>query len=150
VLNFTNLDQSTTSSSVQTHRDEVPTVQERVTVTQLAQSAFVTTPEPPIAPALTGIPEFHVPALGSSLGWEKLRDYVIEKILDVHGPFPRDNRRENTIFMGFYGRWEDLSLPIARHAFEVTGGDWLGAPVSVARFEKSSDIVFAQRIAGLL
>src|ERR1043165_4199707 len=88
VLNFTDLDQSTTGKSVQTHRDEVPTVQERVTVTPLAGSAPAPAPEPPSASS--AIPAFQVPALGSSQAWEKLRDYVIDKILEVHGPFPRD------------------------------------------------------------
>lgn len=144
MLNFTDLNQQLTASKpVQEHRDEVPVVREQVTVTPLPASA----PQPETKP---GIPSFHVPPLASTLEWEILRDYVVEQIEAVHGPFPREPRRENTIFMAFYGRWEDLALPIAKHVFEEAGGFWLGAPVSVARFEKSSDTVFAMKIASLL
>jgi hypothetical protein len=144
VLNFTDLNrQLTQSKPVQEHRAEVPVVQEKVTVTPLPAPA----PQPETKP---GIPSFHVPPLASSLDWEQLRDYVVEQIEAIHGPFPREPRRENTIFMGFYGRWEDLALPIAKHAFEEAKGFWLGAPVSVARFERSSDAVFATKIAAQL
>ena len=144
MLNFTDLDkQLTASKPVQEHRDEVPVVQERVTVTPLPAPA----PQPETKP---GIPSFHVPPIASTLEWEKLRDYVVERIEAIHGPFPREPRRENTIFMAFYARWEDLALPIARHALEEAGGFWLGAPVSVARFEKASDTVFAMKIAAQL
>lgn len=144
MLNFTDLDKKLVESKpVQEHRDEVPVVQEQVTVTPLPVPA----PQPETSP---GIPSFHVPPLASTLEWEKVRDYVVEQIAVIHGPFPREPRRENTIFMAFYGRWEDLALPIAKHAFEEAGGFWLGAPVSVARFEKSSDAVFAVAIAGKL
>lgn len=144
MLNFTdrNLTVATTEAT-QVHRDEVPVVQERVTVTPLPAPA----PQPETAP---GIPSFHVPPLASTLEWEKLRDYVIERIQAVHGPIPPEPKRWNTIFMGFYGRWEDLALPIARYAFEKAEGMWLGAPVGVARFEKASDAVFAGKIAAQL
>jgi len=141
VLNFTDLSkQLAESTPVQERRVEVPVVQEQVTVTPLPAPA----PQPETKP---GIPSFHVPPLASSLEWEKLRDYVVERIEAVHGPFPREPRRENTTFMAFYARWEDLALPIAKYAFEEAEGFWLGAPVSVARFEKSSDAAFAMKIA---
>lgn len=144
MLNFTDLNrQLTESKPVQEHRAEVPVVQEQVTVTPLPAPA----PQPETK---AGIPSFHVPPLASSLDWEQLRDYVVVQIEAIHGPFPREPRRENTIFMAFYGRWEDLALPIAKHAFEEAQGFWLGAPVSVARFEKSSDTVFATKIAAQL
>lgn len=144
MLNFTDLDrQLTESKSVQERRVEVPVVQEQVTVTPLPAPA----PQPETK---AGIPSFHVPAIASSLDWELLRDYVVEQIEAVHGPFPREPRRENTTFMAFYGRWEDLALPIAKYVFEQSQGFWLGAPVSVARFEKSSDAAFAMKIATLL
>lgn len=141
MLNFTDLSkQLAESTPVQERRVEVPVVQEQVTVTPLPAPA----PQPETKP---GIPSFHVPPLASSLEWEKLRDYVVERIEAVHGPFPREVRRENTTFMAFYARWEDLALPIAKYAFEEAEGFWLGAPVSVARFEKSSDAAFAMKIA---
>lgn len=146
MLNFTDLSSKLTahaSTPVQEHRVEVPAVQEQVTVTPLPAPA----PQPETT---TGIPSFHVPPLASTLEWEKLRDYVVEQIEAIHGPFPREPRRENTIFMAFYGRWEGMALPIAKHAFEQAEGFWLGAPVSVARFEKASDPVFAMKIAAKL
>lgn len=144
MLNFTDLNrQLAPSKPVQEHRVEVPVVQEQVTVTPLPTPA----PQPETAP---GIPSFHVPPLASSLDWEKLRDYVVERIEAIHGPFPREPRRENTIFMAFQARWEGLALQIAQYVFEQAEGFWLTAPVSVARFERASDSAFAMKIAALL
>jgi hypothetical protein len=83
------------------------------------------------------------------LGWKQLRDYVIGQIEATSGPFPRDIRRENTIFMGFADRWREAEA-IARYAFEECGGIWKGAPVSVARFSETSDSYFAGPIALLI
>lgn len=85
-------------------------------------------------------------------GWEKLRDYVVERVEAIHGPFPRgeqERRQEVTIFMAFQARWPQ-AMEIAKYAFEVEGGLWKGAPVSVARFHKTSDSYFAEPIAKLL
>lgn len=128
-----------TADKVQTIRAEVPQVQERVTVLPTAAPA----------PTEPGDPKDSVDA-SSSYEWELVRNYAIDRILHVHGPFPRDVRKENTIFMGFAARWEGIAMDIARHAFEQAGGEWLGAPVSVARFHETSDPVFAARIAPLL
>jgi hypothetical protein len=145
VLNFTaDLNPTPHREDVQVHRAEVPMVQERVTVTPIEES-----PEPAPAPEPAAKP-IHVPVSTSAFEWEKVRDYVVDRILAVHGPFPRDIRKENTIFMGFVGRWEDVSMKIARYAFEVAGGEWLGAPVSVHRFHKTSDPVFAAQISSKL
>lgn len=81
--------------------------------------------------------------------WEKLRDYVVERVEALHGPFPRDTRQETTTFMGFVARWPQ-AMEIAKYAFEETEGIWKGAPVSVARFHKTSDSYFAEPIAKLL
>lgn len=143
MLNFqTDLDRARTGNAadeVQTVRAEVPTVQERVTVVPAADPALQD----------LGDPKDRVDASGS-YEWERVRDYVVDRILHVHGPFPRDVRKENTIFMGFAARWEGIAMDIARHAFEAAGGEWLGAPVSVARFHETSDPVFAARIAPML
>jgi len=85
----------------------------------------------------------------SSDSWEKVRDYVIERVEALHGPFPRDARKETTIFMAFVARWPQ-AMEIARYAFEEQQGFWKGSPVSVARFHKTSDIYFAEPIAQLL
>lgn len=143
MLNFqTDTDRARTNQAaeVQTVRAEVPMVQERVT----AIPAVAPAPQEPAHD-----PKNDVDASGS-YEWEHIRDYVIEQILAVHGPFPRDVRKENTVFMGFAARWEGLGLDIARYAFEQARGEWLGAPVSVARFHKTSDPVFAHKISSML
>lgn len=144
MLNFeTDLDRSRKTTSVQTHRAEVPQVQERVTVTPLEEA-----PEPVPAPEPSA-PEIHAPASTSAFEWERVRDYVLEQVLTA-GPVPRDVRKENTIFMAFVGRWGDLSMKIARYAFEQAQGEWLGAPISVNRFHKTSDPIFAAKIAAMI
>jgi hypothetical protein len=140
VLNFETDEMYLFEPAVVEHRDEVPQVQERVTVTPLASDKVAPAPVPSSRPAPST----------SAFEWERVRDYVIKSILDKHGPFPRDERKENTIFMGFVGRWDDLSMKIAAYAFEEAGGEWLGAPIAIHRFHKTSDPIFAQRIAALL
>lgn len=79
--------------------------------------------------------------------WDDLRDYVVHEIETLFGPFPRDNIKEASIFKSFLGRYGDKAPAIARHAFEVHGGRWGGAPISVNRFCKASDQYFADVIA---
>ena len=126
-----------TPTQTQTVRDNAPTVTESVTLT------------PATPTRKPGLPQTG-PETPPTQDWEPLRDYVLERITALHGSFPREVRQENTIFMGFYDRWRSLAMPIATHAFEQAGGWWLGAPISVARFAKSSDGVFAHEIAKLL
>lgn len=135
MLNFTDLDSHT---EAQVQRAEVPAVQER--------ASFTPSPAPATEPAVRRLPTNRV-AVTPHSEWERLRDYVVAELERI-APFPRDHRKENTIFMGFQDRWGDLALPIAEHAFSV--GKWLGAPLSVGRFEKSSDRAFAAEIAKLL
>lgn len=133
MINFdTELDAAGTTRMVIT--DIVPKVRDTVTVRPAAPA-----PEP--TPAST-------PA--GDVSWELVRDYVIEQIGKVVGPFPRDTRKENTIFMNFVGRWGAASMEIARYAFEQSGGVWMGAPVGVFRFHRTSDVCFAQEIFKLL
>jgi len=80
-------------------------------------------------------------------GWEDLRDYVVNQILTIHGPQPRDHYKEMGIFKGFLARWGGLASAIARHAFEVERGMWRSAPISVSRFTKGNDAYFAEVIA---
>jgi hypothetical protein len=144
VLNFnSDVDTARRTKGVHTHRAEVPEVQERVIVTPISE-----VPEPaPVPEPVAEKPVVDATASTGSFEWEKVRDYVVGQILALHGPFPRDTKKENTIFMHFLGRWEDLSMSIAKYAFEKADGMWLDAPVSVARFHKTSDPVFAQKIA---
>jgi hypothetical protein len=78
--------------------------------------------------------------------WSELRDYVVGKIIEIHGVFPRNNMKEGAIFKAFCTRWGDDAPAIARYAFESMGGYWKNAPVSVNRFCKGSDPYFAQLI----
>jgi hypothetical protein len=82
----------------------------------------------------------------SDWSWQDLRDYVVIQIEAIHGPFPRVPLKESGIFKGFLNRWGDQSQVIAKRAFEVYGGMWAGAPVSIYRFAKSSDEFFAKPI----
>lgn len=141
MLNFTEDLDEDTGTAVQVHRDEVPAVQERVTVTPIS--------EPAPAPAAPSRIPTHRNTFAPHSEWEALRDYVISKLEEI-APFPREPRRENTIFMGFQDRWGEQAMAIAQYVFEQAGGEWLGAPMSVARFDRASDRVFAAKIAALL
>lgn len=80
--------------------------------------------------------------------WESLRDYVLAEISKVIGPFPRQPLKERGIFLGFINRWgAENAQKIARYAFEVEGGRWLGAPMNIYRFSERSDASFAKPIA---
>jgi hypothetical protein len=82
--------------------------------------------------------------------WQDLRDYVVREIESRFGTFPRDLIKESGIFKSFLGRWGPQAGPIAKAAFEVHGGMWRGAPISVTRFTKGSDPYFATQIADRL
>lgn len=79
--------------------------------------------------------------------WSDLRDYVVTKIQEIHGPQPRDHHKEMGIFKGFLSRWGALAPAIARHAYEVEGGWWRSSPIYVTRFCKGSDDYFSRVIA---
>lgn len=78
--------------------------------------------------------------------WRTVQTYVVGQIEKYHGKFPR-SQREIGIFKGFVNRWGEMSLPIAKVAFEVHGGMWKSAPISVGRFAAASDPFFAEIIA---
>ena len=78
--------------------------------------------------------------------WSDLRDYSIAQIEERFGPFPRDAKKEAGIFKSFLARHGEQASAIARFAFEVEGGYWAGAPISVNRFCKASDPYFADKI----
>lgn len=89
----------------------------------------------------------HLMASGTDWSWEQLRDYVITQTEAKWGPRPRNVLKESGIFKGFIKRWGANSERIARAAFEVYGGMWNGAPVSIERFASGSDAYFASVIA---
>jgi len=80
-------------------------------------------------------------------GWDGLRDYVVNQIESRFGGFPRDAVKEKAIFSSFLTRFGDRAMPIARSAFEVHEGMWMGAPIGVNRFCRGSDKYFANPIA---
>jgi len=96
-------------------------------------------------PSATGTTDLAVDE--GAWGWEQLRDYVVRKIEDAHGPFPRDFKKEHAIFKSFAARWGEKAASIAKYAFEVNGGYWRNAPIGVNRFTKGCDPYFAQIIA---
>lgn len=125
-------DQSSTASVVQV-QDQIPVVSETVKVHQF-------TP-PPVT---------HVLHRDETWTWYELRDYVVGKIVEIHGVFPRNDKKEMGIFKAFATRWGTDAPAIARYAFESMGGYWKNAPVSVNRFCKGSDPYFAQLIVNHL
>lgn len=77
----------------------------------------------------------------------RLRDYVTDEIAKVVGVFPRNKFKEDAIFTRFVKDWGSKdSARIARYAFEVAGGYWRNAPISVNRFCAASDEYFARPI----
>lgn len=82
--------------------------------------------------------------------WSDLRDYVVTQIEQRHGTFPRDFKKEAAIFKSFLARHGDKAGAIAKFAFEVEGGYWAGAPISINRFCKNSDVFYADVITARL
>lgn len=111
---------------------EVPVVEETVTIKPILR------------------PQNNLPAMPKPNAWKELRDYVVGRIEEIHGPFPRDTKKETTIFMAFMARWVDQAMAIAEYAFEHEGGFWKGSPVSINRFHRTSDSYFAEPIAHLI
>jgi hypothetical protein len=79
--------------------------------------------------------------------WEAVRDYVVRKIEDRWGRFPRNAIKEASVFKSFTQRWGDQAMPIAQLACEEMGCVWESAPISVNRFCKGSDPYFASVLA---
>jgi hypothetical protein len=77
---------------------------------------------------------------------DALLSYVATQIQRLHGPFPRDPKKETAIMRSFLNRWGDRAGAIAQYAFEVSGGMWRGSPVGITRFCKASDAYFGQVI----
>jgi len=81
--------------------------------------------------------------------WRDLRDFVVTSIEARFGVFPRDERKEASIFKAFLSR-QPKAVAIARYSFEVLDGHWGGAPISVNRFCLASDVYYADVIAARL
>ena len=83
-------------------------------------------------------------------GWSEVRDYVVRQIEDRFGEFPRDHRKEASIFKGFCNRYGAAAPLIAQYAFDICDGWWKGSPVHVNRFTKNSDPYFGDLIISAL
>ena len=79
--------------------------------------------------------------------WEIVRDYVVRKIEERWGRFPRNPVKEAAVFRSFIDRWGDQALRIAQVACEDFGCQWRSAPISINRFCRGSDPWFASVIA---
>lgn len=80
-------------------------------------------------------------------GWREIRDYVASEIEARTGGFPRVSYKEEAIFKRFAKDWGPKAVLIAKFAFEVEKGKWMGAPISMSRFSKNSDPYFAEPIS---
>ncbi len=78
--------------------------------------------------------------------WQEIRDYVVSQIIRIHGPFPRDAKKEFGIFSRFIKTHGSDGVAVAKAAFEIYDGWWAGAPISVNRFTKNSDPYFVTPI----
>lgn len=125
--------------------ESTPARPRRVTAAAPVARATVTT-RPRVASA------GHLSRPPESWTWSDVRDYVVAKIIELHGQFPRNEGKEFGIFSSFYGRYEGDSARIARYAMEgqPQPGFWLGAPISINRFTKNSDPSFGDVILARL
>jgi len=119
---------------------------------QRAMAVAVEQGDLPMAPLVeggySGEGRQHVIDSGEEWDWRALRDYVVRRSVEVHGPFPNNPGKEASIFRAFISRWgPERSQAIARIAFDVYGGFWRGAPIRVERFAKGSDPFFAEVLA---
>lgn len=80
-------------------------------------------------------------------GWEDLRDYVVTEATNRFGEQLRDPVKEASIFKSFISRYGvQRAVLVAMAAFEIHGGTWASAPITVTRFCKRSDPFFADVI----
>jgi hypothetical protein len=76
--------------------------------------------------------------------WQDLRDYVIMAITEKFDAPQRDLLKEAAIFKGFISRYGTVdAVLIATCAFEINGGVWRHAPITITRFTKNNDPYFA-------
>lgn len=73
---------------------------------------------------------------------EDLSYYITEEIERLHGPqLPCPHQAK--IIAGFWERFGEKGVAIARAAFEAHRGMWMGAPVTVKRFAEGHDEFFS-------
>lgn len=128
---FTVLDETDEDVETVTIKDTIPVVTETVTVR-------------PVRRVEQG--KTYVGTNPTDWDVDALLSYVATQIQRLHGPFPRDAKKERAIMSSFLSRWGKQAGPIAQYAFEVSGGMWRGSPVGMTRFCKASDPYFGQII----
>ena len=107
--------------------------------------------EPPPPPTLGSVSKSHLLAGNpQSWSWEQLRDYVVEKIVERNGNFPRNVLKESGIFKGFLKRHGDRAGEIAIYAMDGCNGWWKNSPIGIERFAKGSDPWFALEIIQII
>lgn len=73
------------------------------------------------------------------------RGFVIDEMLRRNGP-QLSVQQADQLMTEFFGRFGADAVNIVRRVFEVHGGFWRGAPVTVRRFAQSQDVFFAEPI----
>lgn len=68
--------------------------------------------------------------------------FIGEEIARLHGP-QLPNSHADEILAQFWERFGERGVSIARRVFEAYQGFWMGAPVTVRRFEAAQDEFFA-------
>jgi len=74
-----------------------------------------------------------------------LARFVRDEITRRNGP-QLPVQQESQIITGFFERYGEMSVKIVRYVFDVCGGMWRGAPVTVRRFAPGQDNYFAEPI----
>lgn len=80
---------------------------------------------------------------------DDLMFYIREETARLCGP-QLPCAQENYIANDFLSRFGADAAKIARAAYEIHGGRWMGAPVTIRRFSQSNDDFFARVILGKL
>lgn len=120
-----------TSAAPAPETRQAPAVEEKVTVQQVPTRTDMLTAE-------------------DDWTWQELRDYVCAQIIQRHGPFPRNAKKEYGIFNRFLNEHGANGILVAKAAFEIYNGWWRGAPISINRFARGSDPYFVAPILASL
>jgi hypothetical protein len=86
---------------------------------------------------------------GSEWSAADLLFFIREETSRLCGPQVPCNREEK-IASEFLSRFGADGVMIARAAYEVHSGRWMGAPITIRRFSESNDEFFARAILGQL
>lgn len=102
-----------------------------------------------VATRMVGVSRAYLFKEPADWDWEDLRDYSVEQITEVSGPFEFDATKANSVFRAFMKRHPNAPQ-IARYVFDILGGLWYAEPVGIYRFYRGQDPYFADPITRLL